>query len=120
MRHTRARLQRARRDVASFEGFCSPWYKQLLFVVAGVCTGGLLWLLAKWSLRVRTLLRLARCPLRDAQYVRTTVSAVVPGVRLGAGWGRCRPRVRCVTQPAGAQRGGALVRDACVTASARS
>lgn len=69
----RHRLPSTHRDVASFEGFCCPWQKQLLFVVAGLCTGGLLWLLAKWSLRVRTLLRLRRCPLRDAQYVRTTV-----------------------------------------------
>lgn len=61
------------REILSFEGFRSPWYKQLLFVVLGLCTGGLLFLIAKWSLTVRTVLRLERCMLKDAQYVRTTV-----------------------------------------------
>lgn len=63
------------RDILCFEGFRSPWYKQLLFAVLGVCTGGLLFLVAKWSLTVRIVLRLQRCSLKQAQYVRTTVSA---------------------------------------------
>jgi hypothetical protein len=61
------------REILCFEGYRSPWYKQLLFVVLGVCTGGVLFLVAKWSLTVRTALRLKRCRLADAQFVRTTV-----------------------------------------------
>lgn len=63
-----------RRDILSFEGFNTPWYKQLLFIALGVCTGGLLFLVAKWSLRVRIALRLRWCRLKDAQFVLTTVS----------------------------------------------
>lgn len=62
------------RDILRFEGFRSPWYKQLLFAVLGVCTAGVLFLVAKWSLTVRVVLRLKRCRLKDAQYVRTVVS----------------------------------------------
>lgn len=61
-------------EIVSFEGFTSPWYKQLLFLVLGVCTFGVLFLVAKWSLRVRTALRLSRCPLKQAKFVRVTVS----------------------------------------------
>lgn len=61
-------------EILSFEGFTSPWYKQLLFLVLGVCTFGVLFLVAKWSLRVRTALRLSRCPLKQAKFVRVTVS----------------------------------------------
>jgi hypothetical protein len=60
-------------EIRSFEGFNSPWYKQLLFVLLGICTFGLLFLVAKWSLRVRTALRLSRCPLKQAKFVRVTV-----------------------------------------------
>jgi hypothetical protein len=70
------------REILCFEGYRSPWYKQLLFVVLGVCTGGVLFLIAKWSLTVRTVLRLKRCRLADAQFVRTTVrvtSSCSPG-----------------------------------------
>lgn len=66
---------RACRAILCLEGFRSPWYKQLLFAVLGVCTGGLLFLVAKWSLTVRIVLRLKRCSLKEAQYVRTTVGA---------------------------------------------
>ena len=61
-------------EIASFEGFNSPWYKQLLFVVLGVCTLGVLFLVAKWSVKVRTALRLSKCPLKQAKFVRVTVS----------------------------------------------
>jgi hypothetical protein len=42
-------------------------------VLLGICTFGLLFLVAKWSLRVRTALRLSRCPLKQAKFVRVTV-----------------------------------------------
>ncbi|WIA28629.1 hypothetical protein OEZ86_011166 [Tetradesmus obliquus] len=61
------------KEILSFEGFTSPWYKQLLFLVLGVCTFGVLFLVAKWSLRVRTALRLSRCPLKQAKFVRVTL-----------------------------------------------
>jgi hypothetical protein len=61
------------RDILCFQGFRSPWYKQLLFAFLGICTGGLLFLVAKWSLTVRIVLQLKRCRLKEAQYVRTTV-----------------------------------------------
>eukprot|EP00879_Flechtneria_rotunda_P018825 GHRR01019759.1.p1 GENE.GHRR01019759.1~~GHRR01019759.1.p1 ORF type:complete len:982 (+),score=342.10 GHRR01019759.1:311-3256(+) len=61
------------KEIMSLEGFQSPWYKQLLFVVLGICTFGLMFLISKWSLKVRTALRLRHCPLKEASYVRVTL-----------------------------------------------
>eukprot|EP00879_Flechtneria_rotunda_P022274 GHRR01023500.1.p1 GENE.GHRR01023500.1~~GHRR01023500.1.p1 ORF type:complete len:171 (+),score=28.77 GHRR01023500.1:311-823(+) len=65
------------KEIMSLEGFQSPWYKQLLFVVLGICTFGLMFLISKWSLKVRTALRLRHCPLKEASYVRVTVSCSI-------------------------------------------
>lgn len=62
-------------EIDAFEGFVSPWYKQLLFILLGVCSAGLLFLIAKWSVGIRTALRLSRCPLKLAKFVRVTVSS---------------------------------------------
>eukprot|EP00878_Enallax_costatus_P032379 GHUV01035581.1.p2 GENE.GHUV01035581.1~~GHUV01035581.1.p2 ORF type:complete len:123 (+),score=19.85 GHUV01035581.1:138-506(+) len=64
------------KEIASFEGFTSPWYKQLLFIVLGICTFGVLFLVAKWSMKARTALRFSKCPLQQAKFVRVTVSGV--------------------------------------------
>jgi len=64
-------------DIQSLEGFRSPWYKQLLFFTLGICTLGILFLVCKWSVKVRTALRLSRCPLKVAKFVRVTVSSPV-------------------------------------------
>lgn len=55
-------------------------------MVLGVCTGGVLFLIAKWFLAVRILLRLKRCALRDATFVRTTVSHAKRTPGLARSW----------------------------------
>ncbi|PNW86612.1 hypothetical protein CHLRE_02g093700v5 [Chlamydomonas reinhardtii] len=57
-------------DIASFEGFHSPWWKKLLYYFVGLITAGFSFLMCKWSPRVHIFLSLSPCPLRDAQYVR--------------------------------------------------
>jgi hypothetical protein len=61
-------------EIRSFEGFYRPLDKQLLFYVLGVLSLGLVFLLAKWSPRVHIALNLKRCALKDATFVRITVS----------------------------------------------
>eukprot|EP00775_Hariotina_reticulata_P010483 gene10483-10642_t len=60
-------------DIQSLEGFRSPWYKQLLFFTLGICTCGILFLVCKWSVKVRTALRLSTCSLKVAKFVRVTL-----------------------------------------------
>lgn len=62
-------------EIQSFEGFYAPVEKQLVFYVLGLLSGGLLFLLAKWSPKVHIALSLRRCRLKDATFVRITVSA---------------------------------------------
>lgn len=70
-------------EIASFQGFNSPWWKTLLYYLVGVLTAGVSFLVCKWSPRVHILLSLSPCALRDAQYVRIRVSA------MGQGKGAC-------------------------------
>ncbi|EFJ40236.1 hypothetical protein VOLCADRAFT_108270 [Volvox carteri f. nagariensis] len=58
------------KDIASFEGFRSPWWKKLLYYLVGVLTAGFSFLLCKWSPRLHIFLSLSPCALKDAQYVR--------------------------------------------------
>ncbi|GBF98967.1 hypothetical protein Rsub_11553, partial [Raphidocelis subcapitata] len=61
------------KEIRSFEGFEAPLGKRLLFYFLGFISVGLVFLLSKWSPRVRMLLRLRRCHLRDAEFVRITL-----------------------------------------------
>jgi len=54
-------------DIQSLEGFRSPWYKQLLVFNVGDMHIGVLFLVCKWSVKVRTALRLSRCQLKGGQ-----------------------------------------------------
>lgn len=62
-------------DILSFEGFWAPWWKQLLFYLLGFCTFGLAFLIAKWLPKVQVALQYSKCRLKDATYVRITVSS---------------------------------------------
>ncbi len=62
-------------DIASFQGYCSPLHRQLLFWALCVLSGGLLFLASRWFLRVRVVLTLVPCPLAQAEFVLVTVSS---------------------------------------------
>ncbi|KXZ43114.1 hypothetical protein GPECTOR_102g67 [Gonium pectorale] len=57
-------------EIASFQGFHSPWWKKLLYYLVGLCTAGFSFLVCKWSPRLHILLSLSPCSLKQAQYVR--------------------------------------------------
>jgi hypothetical protein len=81
-------------EIRSFEGFYVPWEKQLLFYALGVLSFGLVFLLAKWSPKVHIALNLRRCPLKEATFVRITVSSPRPKNR------QRRPRLASDVLPA--------------------
>ncbi|KAI3436891.1 hypothetical protein D9Q98_006299 [Chlorella vulgaris] len=61
------------KDIASFQGYCSPLHRQLLFWALCVLSGGLLFLASRWFLRVRVVLTLVPCPLAQAEFVLVTL-----------------------------------------------
>ncbi|EFN58732.1 hypothetical protein CHLNCDRAFT_140417, partial [Chlorella variabilis] len=61
------------KDIAGFQGYRSPLYRQILFWALCVLTGGLLFLLSRWFMRLRVLLALVPCPLAQAEYVVVTL-----------------------------------------------
>lgn len=62
-------------EIRSFQGYYAPFHKTVLYYAIGVLTLGISFLVCKWSPRLHILLTLSQCPLRDAQFVRITVSA---------------------------------------------
>ncbi|GFR50066.1 hypothetical protein Agub_g12208, partial [Astrephomene gubernaculifera] len=61
-------------EIASFQGYHSPWWKKLIYYIVGALTAGFSFLLCKWSPRLHILLSLTPCALRDAQYVRVKLA----------------------------------------------
>lgn len=66
-------------EILSFEGFFSPVWKRVLYIVLGICTFGIVFLLAKWSSKVAVFLRLSRCALHRADWVKVTVRCAIGG-----------------------------------------
>jgi P5-type ATPase cation transporter len=61
-------------DIESFEGYRAPAWRRVLFGIAGIFSGGLLFLFAHWSTKIYIWLTLQRTSLRRAQYVLVSVS----------------------------------------------
>lgn len=68
-----AQLGEHDRDIASFEGFITPLWKQFVFYILGLISGGVVFLCAKWSLKMKVALTLTACPLPEAEWVLVTL-----------------------------------------------
>ena len=60
-------------DHIEFRGFCAPVWKLVLFSIGAVFSGGWLFLLGQWSLRVQLMLLYQRSDLSEAEFVAVKV-----------------------------------------------
>ncbi len=59
-------------------GYQYPLHRVILFYTLCVLTGGALFILSRWFLRLRVALTLVPCPLGQADYVVVTVRGAQP------------------------------------------
>ena len=68
----------APQDILHWAGYCSPISRRLLFWALCLLSGGVVYVLSRWYLRLRIALTLVPCPLGRADLVVVTVRRPVP------------------------------------------